>query len=190
MMTKSILLVGVGGQGTILASKILTLGLSEKGYDVKMSEIHGMSQRGGSVTSQIRYGEVVNSPVIGLGEADLLVAFEEMEAYRWVPYLKPTGKVILNEYRIPSMPMLLGKIDYPEGMKEEILERIPTTCIPASKEALKINAPRSMNMVLLGALIKSMNLVDIDWKKIFETHTKPQFLESNLKALELGMNYL
>ncbi|MDR0601957.1 MAG: indolepyruvate oxidoreductase subunit beta, partial [Treponema sp.] len=107
-MTKSILLVGVGGQGTILASKLLSLGLQEAGYDVKMSEIHGMSQRGGSVSSQVRYGEKVYSPVIEAGSADILVSFEQMEALRWLSYLDVKGKVIVNDYRINPMPVVSG----------------------------------------------------------------------------------
>ena len=108
-MVKSILLVGVGGQGTILASKLLTTGLMEAGYDVKMSEIHGMSQRGGSVSSQVRYGDEIQSPVIEIGGADILVSFEKMEALRWFKYLKPNGKVIVNDYEIDSMPILSEK---------------------------------------------------------------------------------
>ena len=113
-MTKSIILVGVGGQGTILASKLLTTGLMNAGYDVKMSEIHGMSQRGGSVSSQVRYGEKVYSPVIEIGGADILVSFEKMEALRWLDYLKPEGKIVVNNYRIDSMPVLTGKAIYQE----------------------------------------------------------------------------
>ena len=113
-MTKSILLVGVGGQGTILASKLLTTGLMNAGYDVKMSEIHGMSQRGGSVSSQVRYGEKVYSPVIEIGGADILVSFEKMEALRWLEYLKPEGKIVVNNYRIDSIPVLTGKAIYKE----------------------------------------------------------------------------
>ena len=113
-MTKSIMLVGVGGQGTILASKLLTTGLMNAGYDVKMSEIHGMSQRGSSVSSQVRYGEKVYSPVIEIGGADILVSFEKMEALRWLEYLKPEGKIVVNNYRIDSIPVLTGKVIYKE----------------------------------------------------------------------------
>ena len=122
-MTKSIMLVGVGGQGTILASKLLTTGLMNAGYDVKMSEIHGMSQRGGSVSSQVRYGEKVYSPVIEIGGADILVSFEKMEALRWLEYLKPEGKIVVNNYRIDSIPVLTGKVIYKEKEIEEGEER-------------------------------------------------------------------
>ena len=108
---KSILLVGVGGQGTILVSKILTAGLLKAGYDVKMSEIHGMAQRGGSVSTTIRYGEKVYSPVIGLGEADVLISFEKMEAVRWSTYLKPEGIAVINDYEIAPLPVAIGKAE-------------------------------------------------------------------------------
>ena len=186
-MVKSILLVGVGGQGTILTSKILTYGLCEKGFDVKMSEIHGMSQRGGSVSTQIRYGDRVNSPVIGPGEADILISFEEMETYRWLSYLKPGGKVVLNDYRIPSAPILIGAEKYPENLKEEISALAPTKIIKAADKAMEIGAPRAMNIVLLGALVVEMGLLDIDWEHIIRKTVKPQFIEMNLTALHAGM---
>ena len=123
-MTKSILLVGVGGQGTILASKILTTGLMEAGYDVKMSEIHGMSQRGGSVSSQVRYGEKVMSPVIEKGKADIIVSFEKMEALRALDYLKPDGVLVVNNEEIPSMSVITGEEEYPEDVLEEIQKHV------------------------------------------------------------------
>ncbi len=184
--TKSILLVGVGGQGTILASKLLTIGLLENGYDVKMSEIHGMSQRGGSVTTQIRFGEKVNAPTIGIGEADMLVSFEEMETYRWLPYIKPTGKVIINDYRLPSAPILSGAADYPEGLKEEIEKKVDTEIINAAEMAIEIGQPKAMNVVLLGALVESMRLTDVDWEKIISENVKPKFVDGNLQAIRRG----
>ena len=135
-MTKSIMLVGVGGQGTILASKLLTTGLMNAGYDVKMSEIHGMSQRGGSVSSQVRYGEKVYSPVIEIGGADILVSFEKMEALRWLEYLKPEGKIVVNNYRIDSIPVLTGKVIYKEKEIEDELNRLNATIIKKQKEDL------------------------------------------------------
>lgn len=187
-MVKSIILVGVGGQGTILASKLLTLGLMEAGHDVKMSEIHGMSQRGGSVSSQVRYGEDVQSSVIEVGGADILVAFEKMEALRWLKYLKPSGKAIVNDFAIQSMPMLSGKAVYPEGVLEDLEALVPTTVIDAAGHASQLGNPKVMNVILLGTIIKTMGLEAIDWKKIIEAEVKPQFIELNLKALELGMN--
>lgn len=183
---KSVLLVGVGGQGTILAAKLLTLGLMEAGYDVKMSEIHGMSQRGGSVSSQVRYGERVLSPVIERGGADLLVSFEKMEALRWLEYLKVDGKVIVNDYEIPSMPVLSGAAEYPEGILEALCAKADTLVIDAAEEAAKLGSVKAMNMVLLGAAVGLLELDDIDWAAIIRGNVKPQFAELNLKALKIG----
>jgi indolepyruvate ferredoxin oxidoreductase beta subunit len=187
-MTKSILLVGVGGQGTILASKLLTTGLMEAGYDVKMSEIHGMSQRGGSVSSQVRYGEKVESPVIEIGGADILVSFEKMEALRWLKYLKPEGKVVVNDYEINSMPILSGKFDYPAGIIEELSSKATTIAIDAAKEAEALGNSKVMNVIILGTIVKSMGLQDINWEKIIKENVKERFVELNLKALEVGMS--
>ena len=186
---KNILLVGVGGQGTILASEILTRGLLSYGYDVKMSEIHGMSQRGGSVSTQVRYGDKVNSPTIGKGNADILVSFEEMEAYRWLPYVKKSGVVVLNDYKIESSPMLIGKASYPKGLKEEIKSKVKTELIEAAKIANELGNSKTMNVVLLGALIKEMGLEDIDWEKIIAETVKAKFIDINKEAFKRGLNY-
>lgn len=183
---KSVLLVGVGGQGTILAAKLLTLGLMEAGYDVKMSEIHGMSQRGGSVSSQVRYGERVLSPVIDRSGADVLVSFEKMEALRWLEYLKVDGKVIVNDYEIPSMPVLSGAAEYPEGIIEELCAKAETVVIDAAYEAEKLGSAKAMNVVLLGAAVRLLKLDDIDWAGIIKDNVKPKFVELNLQALETG----
>ncbi|MDU1538903.1 MAG: indolepyruvate oxidoreductase subunit beta [Paeniclostridium sordellii] len=187
-MTNSILLVGVGGQGTILASKLLTIGLMEAGYDVKMSEIHGMSQRGGSVSSQVRYGDKVYSPVIEIGGADILVSFEKMEALRWLKYLKSGGKVIVNDYKINSMPIITGKANYLEDEINEELKRVGARLVDASNDAIKLGNPKTMNIILLGSLVKSMNLENIDWNKIISDNVKKEFIDINIKAFEVGMN--
>ena len=187
-MTNSILLVGVGGQGTILASKLLTIGLMEAGYDVKMSEIHGMSQRGGSVSSQVRYGDKVYSPVIEIGGADILVSFEKMEALRWLKYLKPGGKVIVNDYKINSMPIITGKANYLEDEINEELKRVGARLVDASNDAIKLGNSKTMNIILLGSLVKSMNLENIDWNKIISDNVKKEFIDINIKAFEVGMN--
>lgn len=187
-MVKSILLVGVGGQGTILASKLLTTGLMEEGYDVKMSEIHGMSQRGGDVSSQVRYGDKVESPVIELGGADLIISFEKMEALRWLKYLKKDGKVVVNDYEINSMPILSGKVDYPEGILEELKKHADTKVIDAAKHAEDLGNSKVMNVILLGTIIKLMGLEKINWDKIIRDNVKLKFMELNLKALEVGMS--
>lgn len=185
--TKNILLVGVGGQGTILVSKILSTGLVEAGYDVKMSEIHGMAQRGGSVSTQVRYGEKVYSPIIGLGEADILVSFETMETLRWLDHLKPEGIVVINDYEIPSAPILMGKVEYPEGIIEMIQEKAETRVIKAGDIAEEIGNPKVMNVVLLGALVKSMNLMDIDWEEVIKASVKEEFVDMNIKAFRAGV---
>lgn len=184
--TKSILLVGVGGQGTILASRILSEGLVEAGYDVKMSEIHGMAQRGGSVSTQVRYGDEVFSPIIGRGEADVLVSFEAMEALRWLEYLKPDGKVVVNDYKIPSAPILMGKEDYPEGVIDIIKSKANTSVINAAEIAEELGNMKVMNIVLLGALVEAMDLSDIDWEKAISDNIKEKFVDINLKAFQRG----
>lgn len=185
--TKNVLFVGVGGQGTILASKILTMGLIENGYDVKMSEVHGMSQRGGSVSTQVRFGDKVYSPIIGEGTADILVAFEEMEAARYANFLKKDGKMVVNTLCIPSMPILSGECEYPEGIVDAMKERVTTLTLDATKIATDLGNPKSANVVLLGALIKAMGLTNIDWKIIIAKTVKPKFIDVNLKAFEAGM---
>ena len=187
--TKSILLVGVGGQGTILASKLLTLGLMEEGYDVKMSEIHGMSQRGGSVSSQVRYGETVWSPVIEKGSADMIVSFEKMEALRWLEFLKPGGKVVVNNYEMMPMPVIMGEADYSSEIVDEIKKACgDVTVINATEEAMKLGNGKVMNIILLGTIVKAMGLTDINWDKIVRENVKPAFVEDNLKAIKGGMD--
>lgn len=184
---KSVLFVGVGGQGTILASKILTIGLIENGYDVKMSEVHGMSQRGGSVSTQVRFGSKVYSPIIGEGSADILVSFEEMEAARYAKFLKKDGKIVVNTSRIPSMPILSGACQYPEGVLDALKEKVPVMALDATQIASDLGNPKSANVVLLGALIQAMELHDIDWKSIIAKTVKKNFVDINLKAFEAGM---
>lgn len=184
---KNIFLVGVGGQGTILASKILSKGLVDAGYDVKMSEVHGMAQRGGSVTTQVRFGEKVYSPIIGLGQADILVAFEKMEACRWLDHLKPGGIIIVNDFEMPSVPILIGKADYPENILESLGQKARTTAIDALSIAKEVGNTKTMNIVLLGALIKAMGLTDIDWDQAIRATVKERFIEVNLLAFNKGM---
>ena len=152
---KSILLVGVGGQGTILVSKILTAGLLKAGYDVKMSEIHGMAQRGGSVSTTIRYGEKVYSPVIGLGEADVLISFEKMEAVRWSPYLKPEGIAVINDYEIAPLPVAIGKAEYPQNTIESMQACFDTRVLPGAELAASDSPPVAAMSTFtnIGALV-------------------------------------
>lgn len=186
--TKNILLVGVGGQGTILASKILSQGLVNAGYDVKMSEIHGMSQRGGSVSSQIRYGKEVYSPIIGNGQADILLSFELMEAVRYLELLKPEGQIVVNDFKIKSAPILMANVDYPEGIGDMLEEKADTNIVDASTIAEELGNPKVMNIVLLGAFIRAMGLEDIDWEEVIRTTVKEQFIDINIKALNRGMD--
>lgn len=188
-MTKSILLVGVGGQGTILASKLLTIGLMEAGYSVKMSEIHGMSQRGGSVSTHVRYSkDIVYSPVIEEGEADIIVAFEKMEALRYMDYLKEGGKVVVNDFKIESMVNLTGQADYEENEIDKELNRLGAKLIKVNEIAKELGNEKVMNVILLGCLIKSMNLEDIDWESIIKDNVKPKFIDINIEALKKGIN--
>ncbi|MCC0632477.1 indolepyruvate oxidoreductase subunit beta [Clostridioides sp. ZZV15-6388] len=186
---KNVLLSGVGGQGTVLASKILSAGLIDAGYDVKMSEVHGMAQRGGSVTTQVRYGEKVHSPILGKGDVDVLVSFETMEALRYLDFLKPDGKLVVNDYEMPSAPILTGRVDYPENIIDDIKVKVDVTVIKAVDIARGLGNEKVMNVVLLGALIKALQLEnDIDWEKIVSQQVKPKFIEINIKALREGMN--
>ena len=183
---KNILLVGVGGQGTILASKILSEGLAQAGYDVKMSEIHGMSQRGGNVSTQIRFGKKVYSPIIGKGEADVIVAFEKMEALRWIEYLRKGGKMVINDHEIPSAPILMGKAEYPENIVEALSEKVDVQVFEAAEIAEKLGNPRAMNVVLLGALVKAMDVKGIDWEDMIRKNVKAGFEDLNIKAFNAG----
>lgn len=186
---KSILFVGVGGQGTILASKILTEGLLRNGYDVKMSEVHGMAQRGGSVTTQVRFGEKVYSPLIEKGQADVIVSFEKSEAARWVTYLKKGGSLVVNDYEIHPVPVLIGQEKYPENVSEILKKEVENVIIlNAAKIAEELGNIKAQNVVLLGALLKTLNLNEIDWEAVVESLVPAKAVDLNKKALNCGMN--
>ena len=187
MAVNNILLVGVGGQGTITAAKLLTLGLMEAGYDVKMSEIHGMSQRGGSVSSQVRYGDAVQSPIIEKGTADIIVAFETMEAMRYLDYLKPEGTLIVNTAEIAPMPVIIGAADYADNILGALKERAAVKAMDATAIAREMGNERITNVVLMGTIIKAMGLDAIDWDAIIDSNVKPKFVELNKQALRKGM---
>ncbi len=188
-MTKNVLLTGVGGQGTILAAKMLTIGLMEHGYNVKMSEIHGMSQRGGDVISQVRYGERVLSPIIEKGSADMIVAFEKMEALRTLPYLRPEGTVVVNDYEIPSMTVSTGLEKYAKDVIEEIQKAANKVfAFDATKMARELGNSKATNVILLGTIIKIMGLEDIDWEQIIRNNVKEKFIDLNIEALKVGMD--
>jgi indolepyruvate ferredoxin oxidoreductase beta subunit len=186
---KNILLAGVGGQGIILASKILSEGLIQAGYDVKMSEVHGMAQRGGSVTTQVRFGEKVYSPIIGKGQADILVSFETMETGKWLEFLKPEGRVVVNEFEIPSAPILAFEAEYPQGVIEALKEKASdVTVFRAGELANELGNIRTANVVIVGALVKAMGLTDIDWEEVIRKTVKEKFVDINIKALQVGMD--
>ncbi|MCL2575075.1 MAG: indolepyruvate oxidoreductase subunit beta [Defluviitaleaceae bacterium] len=185
-MTKSVLLVGVGGQGTILAGKILTMGLLAAGYDVKMSEIHGMSQRGGAVSTHVRFGDNVYSPVIEKGGADVLISFEQLEALRWISYLKPEGKAVVNSQAIYPTPVLSGAAAYPADILQRLENAIDVKVLDATEEAAKIGNPRGQNVLLVGAAVKLLGVEGVDWDEIIAKNVKPQFAEMNQKAFETG----
>ena len=189
-MTKSILMAGVGGQGTILMSKILSEGLIREGYDVKMCEIHGMAQRGGSVTTQIRFGEKVWSTCIGTGEADVLVAFEKAEAMRFLPSLKADGILIANDYEIYSLPVLTGAAVYPDNISDLLRERVAAEHLHlfnANGIAAELGNERAQNMVLLGTTVKALGLTDIDWPSVICRFLPEKLQALNLKAYEAGL---
>ena len=187
--TKSILLAGVGGQGIILMSKAFTAGLVAAGYDVKMSEVHGMAQRGGSVSTQVRYGEKVFSPIIGRGEADVLVAFEKMEAVRYAEFLKPSGSAVVNDAEIVPLPVASGAVAYPGGVLDAMQKAFRVRVVPASGLAEKLGSIRCMNIVLLGALVNALGLDKIDWKAALTETLPPKILKLNLDAFEAGFHY-
>ena len=187
--TRSVLLVGVGGQGTILASKILSEALIRKGYDVKMSEIHGMSQRGGSVSTHVRFGSKVYSPIIPQGGADLLVAFEKVEAARWIDYLKKDGAIIVNDYEIHSLPVLIGAAVYPDDVNEKLKKLVEKTkFVNAGGIAKELGNIKAQNIVLLGALVKAMGLDDIDWLPVLKDLIPAKLYDLNEKAFNSGLN--
>ena len=189
MSTTSILLVGVGGQGAILTSKILSAGLLSLGHDLKMSEIHGMSQRGGSVTTQIKFGPKVYAPNIGPAEADYLVSFEKLEALRFIPNLKPSGVLVTDEHEIYSMPVAAGFAAYPEGIIEELKRLAPQIkVVPAGRLAAELGNIRVQNIVLLAALVNIMGLAkEVDWPKLVAEFVPPKVRDLNLKAFAAGL---
>lgn len=188
--TRSIMLAGVGGQGTILAAKVLSEGLKQMDFDVKMSEIHGMSQRGGSVTSHVRFGTKVFSPVIPEGAADAVCGFEKLEALRYISWLKPDGLIIVNDLETYPLPVLIGAAQYPEGILESIRNlRERCMIIPAHRMALDLGTSRVENIILLGALTASLSLDDHPWEDTIKDLVKPNFAEINLRAFEAGRSY-
>ncbi|HEY5973979.1 MAG TPA: indolepyruvate oxidoreductase subunit beta [Geobacteraceae bacterium] len=183
----NILLVGVGGQGILLASEILAEAFMLAGFDVKKSEIHGMSQRGGSVVSHVRFGKQVFSPVVPEGEGDILFGFELLETYRYLPLLRQGATIVANDYRIPPPAVLLGQESYPEGLTEEIRGRFADfLLVDGLKLATEAGNPRAANTVLLGAVAKRLRIDDQHWRAALEKMVPKKALDINFKAFQMG----
>ena len=187
-MTKNIMIVGVGGQGTLLASRILGNVVIGEGYDVKVSEVHGMSQRGGSVVTYVKYGDKVYSPIIDKGGADVVLAFEMLEAYRAMPFVKKGGKMIANTQKISPMPVITGKMKYPENIEEKLADKINLQTVDALSLAEQAGNIKSVNVVLIGLLAKASEIPYEKWVAAIERTVPPKFLDVNKKAFELGYN--
>lgn len=186
--TKNIMIVGVGGQGTLLASRILGNAVISEGYDVKVSEVHGMSQRGGSVVTYVKYGDKVFSPIIDRGEADMILAFEKLEAARALPYLKEGGTVILNDREIAPMPVIIGAAEYPDGLVADIAAKAKVIAIDALSLSLEAGSAKAVNVVFIGVLARSSDISKEVWIQTIKDTVPAKFLDLNLKAFELGYN--
>ena len=188
MKTVSIMIVGVGGQGSLLASKLLGRLLVDEGYDVKVSEVHGMSQRGGSVVTYVRYGDRVNSPIVTTGEADFIISFEKLEAARYAEFLKKDGRIIVNTQEIDPMPVIVGRAVYPSHVLNELESRdVTVDAVDALSLAEKAGTAKAVNVVLLGRLARSLPAIPKEaWQDAIKSSVKPKFVEVNLRAFDLG----
>ena len=189
MQTKNIMIVGVGGQGSLLASKLLGRLLLTRGYDIKVSEVHGMSQRGGSVVTYVRFGDKVYSPIIDRGEADFIVSFELLEAARYTEYLRPDGRIITNTQQINPMPVITGAAVYPEALVDKMQAAgIAIDAIDALSLAEAAGSAKAVNLVLLGRLSKYFDFTEREWMQAIEKSVPEKFLDLNKKAFALGAN--
>lgn len=185
----NLMIVGVGGQGTLLASRLLGYIMTEEDLDVKVSEVHGMSQRGGSVVTYVKAAQKVNSPIITEGEADIILAFEQLEAARFIKYLKKDGKIILNTQKIMPMPVVTGNAKYPEGVIEKLnATNAEIITLDALALANQAGSSKAVNVVLIGVLAKNTDIAKEKWIEAIKATVPPKFLEMNLKAFELGYN--
>lgn len=185
-MTTSIMIVGVGGQGTLLASKILGSLLLARGYDVKLSEVHGMSQRGGSVVTYCKYGEKVYSPIVDVGEADYILSFEALEAARWLSYLKDGGTLVTNSAEMWPMPVITGAAKYPENIVPRLSGKANVVALDALSLAREAGSAKAANVVLMGVLSKIMDIPEAEWMAALEETVPPKFIEMNRRAFALG----
>ena len=187
--TKNIMIVGVGGQGSLLASKLLGYLLSAEGYDVKVSEVHGMSQRGGSVVTYVRYGDEVQSPIIDKGEADFIVSFEKLEGARYASYLAKDGVLVVNTQQIDPMPVIIGAAEYPEGVLDELSAKgARVESFDALSLAKEAGSAKAVNIVLLGRVSKHFDIPEEKWLAAIENTVAPKFVEMNHRAFLLGRN--
>jgi len=186
---KSVIIVGVGGQGTLLASRVLGSAMLSRGVDVKVSEVHGMSQRGGSVVTYVRYGDKVYSPVIEPGEADVVLAFEALEAARFLPWLKPDGIVVVNTQQIDPMPVVTGTAVYPENIIGAIkAQGAKVVAFDALSLAVQAGSVKAVNVVLIGAMARRLEIDKEIWIDTIKSTVPSKFIDMNLKAFELGYN--
>lgn len=186
METKNIMIVGVGGQGTLLTSRILGNMTRQAGYDVKISEVHGMAQRGGSVVTFVRYGDQVAEPIVEEGQADILIAFERLEALRYAHFLKKDGVLIVNDQRINPMTVVTGMARYPEGIIEALQESHQVVVVDAMEKAKEIGNPKVFNTIIIGVAAKRMDFTREDWLKVIESTVPAKTIEINKKAFEAG----
>lgn len=189
MKTTNVMIVGVGGQGSLLASKLLGRLLIDEGYDVKVSEVHGMSQRGGSVVTYVRFGEKVYSPIITEGEADYIISFEKLEAARYAKYLNRDGLIVVNTQQIDPMPVIIGSAEYPENVLDELAEKgLKVQALDALALAEQAGSSKAVNIVLMGKVAKQFNIPYEKWISAIENTVVPKFVEMNKKAFDLGYN--
>jgi indolepyruvate ferredoxin oxidoreductase beta subunit len=187
MNSKNIMIVGVGGQGTLLASRIIGKVLIDQGYDVKLSEVHGMSQRGGSVVTYVKYGEKINSPLIEKKEADVILAFELLEALRWAEYLKPTGTLIVNTQEIDPAPVIMGKAEYPKNILENLKQKVGSVkSLNALDIAMECGNVKAVNVVLIGLLASISEIPYEKWIESVREVVPAKALDVNLKAFKAG----
>ena len=187
-MKKDIILCGVGGQGILSIATIIGEAATRAGLYLKQAEVHGMSQRGGSVVTYVKYGDAVYSPIIGKGEADIILAFEMLEAYRALPYLKKGGKIIVNTQEIDPMPVITGAMEYPKDIDKTLSEKADITFVNALELAEKAGNFKAVNVVLIGVMAKSTDIAYEKWVETIKQTVPPKFLEVNLAAFELGYN--
>lgn len=186
METKNIMIVGVGGQGTLLTSRILGGLTTDAGYDVKLSEVHGMAQRGGSVVTFVRYGEHVAEPIVEEGQADVLIAFERLEALRYAHFLKKDGALVVNDCRIEPITVVTGAASYPENIIENLKKKYQVYTVDAMAEARKLGNTKAFNVVVLGIAAQHMNFSKENWLSVIEKTVPPKTVELNKKAFLVG----